>query len=77
MELVKVVKDGAEIWINVSMSIAEEYLVRMVEKNTMKQEIVADATALGAGNEAKAELWCTASILMPAKLTLSPTGSRR
>ena len=45
----KVTKDGAELWINVSMNIAEQYLLRIVEKGAMKQEIEADAAALGAG----------------------------
>jgi len=52
----KVAKDGAEIWINVSMNIAEEYLVRMVEKNSMKQEILADAAALVAGIKAEGRI---------------------
>ncbi len=52
----KVARDGAEIWINVSMSIAEEYLVRMIEKGTLKQEIVADAAALGAGLKAEGRI---------------------
>ena len=45
----KLVKDGAEVWINVSMNIAEQYLLRIIEKGEMKQEIEADAVALGAG----------------------------
>ncbi len=45
----KVARDGTEIWINVSMNIAEQYLVRIVEKGAMKQEIEADAAALGTG----------------------------
>lgn len=48
----KVAKDGAEIWIHVDMNIAEQYLLRIVEKGTMKQEIEADAAALGAGIKA-------------------------
>jgi len=48
----KVAKDAAEIWIHVDMNIAEQYLLRIVEKGTMKQEIEADAAALGAGIKA-------------------------
>ena len=48
----KVVKDGAEVWVHVDMNIAEQYLLRIVEKDTMKQEIQADAAALGAGIKA-------------------------
>ena len=45
----KLVKSGAEVWINVSMNIAEQYLLRIIEKGEMKQEIEADAAALGTG----------------------------
>lgn len=45
----KLVKNGAEVWINVSMNIAEQYLLRIIEKGEMKQEIEADAAALGTG----------------------------
>ena len=48
----KVAKDGAEIWVHVDMNIGEQYLLRIVEKGTMKQEIEADAAALGAGIKA-------------------------
>lgn len=48
----KVAKDGAEIRIHVNMNIAEQYLLRMVEKGTMKQEMEADAATLGAGIKA-------------------------
>lgn len=52
----KLVKDGAEVWINVSMNIAEQYLLRIVEKGAMKQEIEADAAALGAGIKAEGRI---------------------
>lgn len=48
----RVAKDGAEVWVHVDMNIAEQYLLRIVEKGTMKQEIEADAAALGAGIKA-------------------------
>lgn len=48
----KVAKDGAEVWVHVDMNIGEQYLLRIVEKGTMKQEIEADAAALGAGIKA-------------------------
>ena len=48
----KVAKDSAEIWVHVDMNIGEQYLLRIVEKGTMKQEIEADAAALGAGIKA-------------------------
>lgn len=48
----KVAKDGSEVRVNVSMNINEQYLLRIVEKGTMKQEIEADAAALGAGIKA-------------------------
>lgn len=43
------IKDGAEVWVHLSMNIAEQYLLSIVEKGTMKQDIEADAAALGAG----------------------------
>lgn len=43
----KLARDGAEIWLHIDMNIPEQYLLRMVEKGTMKQEIEADAAALG------------------------------
>lgn len=48
----KVAKDSAEIWVHVDMNIGEQYLLRIVEKGTMKQEIEADATALSTGIKA-------------------------
>lgn len=45
----KVVRDGSEVWVHVGMNIAEQYLVNIVEKGAMKQDVVADAAALGAG----------------------------
>ena len=48
----KVTKDGVEIWVHVDMNIGEQYLLRIIEKGTMKQEIEADAAALGAGIKA-------------------------
>jgi outer membrane protein OmpA-like peptidoglycan-associated protein len=52
----KVARDGTEIWVNISMNIAEQYLVRIVEKGAMKQEIEADAAALGAGIKAEGRI---------------------
>lgn len=48
----QVVKDGAEVWVHANATIAEQYLLRIVEKGTMRQDIVADAAALGAGIQA-------------------------
>lgn len=45
----KVAKGGAEVWVHVNAVIAEQYLLRIVEKGEMKQEVVADAAALDAG----------------------------
>ena len=52
----KVSKDGAEIWVHANMVIAEQYLLRIVEKGTMKQEVEADAAALGAGIKAEGRI---------------------
>ena len=43
------IKDGTEVWVHLSMNIAEQYWLAIVEKGTMKQDIAADAAALGAG----------------------------
>jgi outer membrane protein OmpA-like peptidoglycan-associated protein len=43
------IKDGTEVWVHLSMNIAEQYWLAIVEKGTMKQDIEADAAALGAG----------------------------
>lgn len=48
----QVVKDGAEVWVHANATIAEQYLLRIVEKGTMRQDIVADAATLGAGIQA-------------------------
>ncbi|MBP1628887.1 MAG: OmpA/MotB domain protein [Holophagaceae bacterium] len=52
----KVAKDGAEVWVHVNAVIAEQYLLRIVEKGEMKQEVVADAAALGAGIKAEGRI---------------------
>lgn len=49
-------KDGAEVWVHLSMNIAEQYLLVLVEKGAMKQEIEADAAALGAGIKAEGRI---------------------
>jgi OOP family OmpA-OmpF porin len=49
-------KDGAEVWVHLSMNIAEQYWLAMVEKGAMKQEIEADAAALGAGIKAEGRI---------------------
>lgn len=46
------IKDGTEVWVHLSMNIAEQYHLSIVEKGAMKQEIAADAAALGAGIKA-------------------------
>ena len=46
--LVHTGSDGSEAWVHVGMNIAEQYLVNIVEKGAMKQDVVADAAALGA-----------------------------
>ncbi len=45
----KIVKGGAEVWVHVSANINEQYFLAVVERGTMKQDIEADAAALGAG----------------------------
>ncbi len=52
----KIAKDGAEVWVHVNATIAEQYLLRIVEKGSMKQDIVADAAALGAGLKAEGRI---------------------
>jgi outer membrane protein OmpA-like peptidoglycan-associated protein len=52
----KLIKDGTEVWVNVSMNIAEQYMVRIVEKSAMQQVIEADAAALGAGIKAEGRI---------------------
>lgn len=52
----KIAKDGAEVWVHVSANINEQYLLRIVEKGAMKQDIVADAAALGAGIKAEGRI---------------------
>lgn len=49
----KIAKGGAEVWVHVNAVIAEQYLLTIVEKGEMKQEVVADAAALGAGIKAE------------------------
>jgi len=45
----KIAKSGAEVWVHVNATIAEQYLLTIVEKGTLKQDIEANADALGAG----------------------------
>jgi len=52
----KIAKDGAEVWVHVSASINEQYLLTVVEKGRMKQDIEADAAALGAGLKAEGKI---------------------
>ncbi len=52
----KVAKDGAEVWVHVSANINEQYWLCIVEKGAMKQDIVADAAALGAGIKAEGKI---------------------
>ncbi len=52
----KLAKDGAEVWVHVSANINEQYHLRIVEKGVMKQDIVADAAALGAGIKAEGRI---------------------
>ncbi len=52
----RIAKDGAETWIHVSANIAEQYLLTIVEKGALKQDIVADAGALGAGIKAEGKV---------------------
>ncbi len=50
------IKDGTEVWVHLSMNIAEQYWLAIVEKGSMKQEIEADAAALGAGIKAEGRI---------------------
>jgi outer membrane protein OmpA-like peptidoglycan-associated protein len=50
------IKDGTEVWVHLSMNIAEQYWLAIVEKGTMKQDIAADAAALGAGIKAEGRI---------------------
>lgn len=43
----KVAKNGSETWIHVNAYITTQYMIYIIEKETMKQEVVADASALG------------------------------
>ncbi len=52
----RIAKDGAEVWVHVSANINEQYLLRIVEKGAMKQDIAADAAALGAGIKAEGKI---------------------
>ena len=52
----KVAKDGAEVWVHVNAVINEQYRLTLVEKGAMKQDIVADAAALGAGIKAEGRI---------------------
>jgi len=45
-EYLKVVKDGTETWVHVSTYITSEWMLYVVEKQAMNQDIVADAAAL-------------------------------
>lgn len=50
------IKDGNEVWVHLSMNIAEQYWLAIVEKGAMKQDIEADAAALGAGIKAEGRI---------------------
>jgi len=52
----KIVKGGAEVWVHVSANINEQYYLAVVEKGAMKQDIEADAAALGAGLKAEGRI---------------------
>jgi outer membrane protein OmpA-like peptidoglycan-associated protein len=52
----KIAKGGAEVWVHVSANINEQYLLTVVEKGAMKQDIEADAAALGAGIKAEGKI---------------------
>jgi len=52
----KIAKGGAEVWVRVSMNVTNQYLLHIVEKGTMKQEIEADAGALGTGLKAAGKI---------------------
>jgi OmpA-OmpF porin, OOP family len=52
----KVAKDGAEVWVHVSANISEQYFLSIIEKGAMKQELEANADALGAGLKADGKI---------------------
>jgi OOP family OmpA-OmpF porin len=52
----KIVRADVEIWVDVGANINEQYLLQIVEKSAMKQEIEADAATLGAGIKAEGRI---------------------
>lgn len=52
----KVARNGQEIWVHVNAYITSQYTVHIVEKGAMKQDVAADAAALGAGIKAEGRI---------------------
>ncbi len=68
----KIAKGGAEVWVHVSANINEQYLLTVVEKGTMKQDIEADAAALGAGIKAEGKIAVYGILFDTGKAEIKP-----
>jgi len=68
----KIAKGGAEVWVHVSANINEQYLLTVVEKGAMKQDIEADAAALGAGLKAEGKIAVYGILFDTGKADIKP-----
>ena len=68
----KIARNGAEVWVNVSMNIREQYMLRVIEKGAMKQEVEADAAALGAGLKAEGKIAVYGILFDTGKAEIKP-----
>lgn len=68
----KIAKGGAEVWVHVSANINEQYMLMVVEKGVMKQDIEADAAALGAGIKAEGKIAVYGILFDTGKAEIKP-----
>lgn len=71
----KIARNGAEVWVNVSMNIPDQYMLRVIEKGAMKQDIEADAAALGAGLKAEGRIAVYGILFDTGKAELKPASN--
>jgi OmpA-OmpF porin, OOP family len=68
----RVVKDGSEYWVQVMAYNGEAYNVKIVQKEAMKQDVVANADALKAGLAATGHIEVPGILFDTGKSTLKP-----
>jgi outer membrane protein OmpA-like peptidoglycan-associated protein len=68
----RIEKGGAEVFVALSATINEQYLLRIVERGAMKQEVEANADALAAGLEAEGRVALYGILFDTGKADIKP-----